>query len=144
MSTPEYRVQLDPRVIRKFVIRLILAVVVLVALFQSTSIYVEKLWFESVGYEAVYWYQLRAQGLTFLAFGIVSGILLWILFTLVTPAGGIPRGSMIRFGNEQISVPSSDTFRKFVLPVSAVLGLLFGLAFSGDWATYALFLSRPA
>ena len=144
MSTPDYRVQLDPRFVRRIVTRLALFVVVLILLFQFISIYVEKLWFASVGYEAVYWYQLRAQGATFLAFGIGSGVLLWILFKLVTPSGGIPRGSLIRFGNEQISMPSSESFRKFALPVAAVLGLLIGLAFSGDWNTYALFLNRPA
>jgi hypothetical protein len=51
---------------------------------------------------------------------------------------------MIRFGNEQISMPSSDTFRKFATPVASVLGFLFGLAFSSDWNTFALFLNRPA
>ena len=144
MSTSEYRAELDPRVVRRFVMRLAAIVVVLIALFQAISIYVEDLWFQSVGYSAVYWYQLRAQGTTFLAFGVASGLLLWILFRLVTPSGGRPRGSLIRFGNEHITVPSSDSFRNFALPGATILGLLFGLAFSGDWNTYALFLNRPA
>ena len=94
---------------------------------------------------AVYWYQLRAQGTTFLAFGVASGLLIWILFRLVTPSGGIASGSLIRFGNEQIiGAVVRIRFKKFALPVAAVLGLLFGLAFSGDWNTYALFLNRPA
>lgn len=125
-------------------VRLALVVVVLVVLFQSISIYVEKLWFESVGYEAVYWYQLRAQGMTFLAFGLASGMLLFLFFRLVMPSGSIPKGSVIQFGNEQLAMPASDTFKRFALPVAAVLGLLFGIAFSGDWNTYALFLNRPA
>src|SRR6185295_3234963 len=116
-------------------------VVFLIVLFQAISIYVENLWFQSVGYSAVYWYQLRAQGTTFLGFGLASGVLVWILFRLVTPSGSRPRGSLIRFGNEHISVPSPDSFRKFALPVATILGLLFGLAFSGDWNTYALFLN---
>lgn len=145
MRPPEYHTQqLDPRVVRGFIVRLALAAIVLVVLFQAISVYVEKLWFASVGYETVYWYQLRAQGTTFLAFGIASGVLLWLLFRLVTPSGGIPVGPVMQFGNEQISIPTSDTFRKFSLPVAAVLGLLFGIAFSGDWSTYALFLNRPA
>jgi len=144
MPNFESRAELDPRAVRRLVTRVALIVIVLVALVQSISIYVESLWFQSVGYSAVYWYQLRAQGLTFLAFGITSGVLVWILFRLVTPSGSRPRGSLIRFGNEQISVPSSDSLRKFALPVAAILGLLFGLAFSGDWNTFALILNRPA
>jgi uncharacterized membrane protein (UPF0182 family) len=144
MPTFESRAELDPRAVRRFALRIGVIVVFLIALFQSISIYVENLWFQSVGYSAVYWYQLRAQGSTFLAFGIVSGVLVWILFRLVMPSGSRPRGSLIRFGNEQINVPSPDSFRKFALPVSAILGVLFGFAFSGDWNTYALFLNRPA
>ena len=143
MSTT-YPAELDPRSVRRFVIRAALIVAILIALAQSISIYVENLWFESLGYSAVYWYQLRAQGMTFLVFAFASGILLWLLFRLVTPSGGRPRGALIRFGNENISVPSSDSVRKFALPAAAVLGLIFGLAFSGDWDTFALFLNRGA
>src|SRR5215471_1729191 len=138
MPTFEARAELDPGAIRRFAIRIALIVVVLIALFQSVSIYVENLWFQSVGYSSVYWYQLRAQGSTFLAFGVASGLLVWVLLKLVTPSGSRPRGSLIRFGNEHIQVPSPDSFRKFALPISAILGVLFGLTFSGDWATYAL------
>jgi uncharacterized protein len=144
MSSTEYRSELDPRVVRKFVTRLALIVVVLITLFQAISIYVEGLWFQSVGYSAVYWYQLRAQGTTFLAFGFASGLLIWILFRLVIPSGGRPRGALIRFGNENIMVPAPDSLRKFALPVAAILGVLFGIAFSGGWNTYALYLNRPA
>src|SRR3954469_13906449 len=144
MPTFESRAELDPRAVRRLVIRIALVVVVLIALVESTSIYVENLWFQSVGYSSVYWYQLRAQGSTFLAFGVASGALLWTLFLLVTPSGTRPRGSLIRFGNEDISVPSPDSFRKFALPVSAILGLLFGLALSVNWNTYPLFINRPA
>src|SRR4249919_2975365 len=98
MSTTQYPVPLDPRAVRRFAMRVVLIIVILIALFQSVSIYVENLWFQSVGFSAVYWYQLRAQGTTFLAFGIASGLLIWILFRLVTPSGGIARGSLIRFG----------------------------------------------
>ncbi|HET9131557.1 MAG TPA: UPF0182 family protein, partial [Terriglobia bacterium] len=135
---------MDPRAVRRFATRIVLIVFVLIVLFQAISIYAENLWFQSVGYSAVYWYQLRAQGTTFLAFGIASGVLIWMLLKLVMPSGSRPRGSLLRFGNEQINVPSPDSFRPYVLPVSAVVGVLFGLAFSGDWSTYALFLNRPA
>jgi uncharacterized membrane protein (UPF0182 family) len=121
MPTFEARAELDPRAVRRFAMRIGVIVIFLIALFQSISIYVENLWFQSVGYSAVYWYQLRAQGSTFLAFGVASGIMVWILFRLVMPSGSRPRGSLIRFGNEQINVPSPDSFKKFALPVAAIL-----------------------
>src|SRR6187402_1774768 len=142
MSTP-YRAELDPRAVRRFVLRLALIVAVVIALAQTVSVYVENLWFESLGYSSVYWYQLRAQGITFLAFAFASGLLLWILFRLVTPSGSRPRPALIRFGDEHISVPSSDSVRKFALPAATLLGVIIGLAFSGDWNTFALFLNQP-
>ncbi len=144
MRPLEYRAPIDPGTVRRFVVRVIIAVVVLIALFQSISIYVEKLWFESVGYASVYWYQLRAQGATFLAFGIGTGILLWLIFQIVIPSGRVARAQLIRFGNEQIAMPAPSSFRKLALPVAAILGLLFGLGFSSYWDTYALFLNRPS
>src|SRR5262245_56545695 len=143
MRPLEYRAPIEPGTVRRFIVRVVIAVVVLIALFQAISIYTDKLWFESVGYSSVYWYRLRAQGATFLAFGIGTGILIWLIFQIVIPSGGVSRGSLIRFGNEQISMPAASSFRRMALPVATVLGLLFGLAFSSDWQTYGLFLNRP-
>ncbi|HLQ77283.1 MAG TPA: UPF0182 family protein, partial [Terriglobia bacterium] len=143
MRPLEYHAQLDPRAARRLLIRIALIVVAFILLFQAISVYVEKLWFESVGFESVYWYQLRAQGATFLAFGIGSGFLVWLLFRLVTPAGGLRRGSLIQFGADNIPMPSSDSLRKLALPVAGVIGLMSGVAFAGDWNTFALFLNRP-
>src|SRR6185436_20736901 len=100
MRPLEYRAPIDPGAVRRFIVRVVIAVVVVIALFQSISIYVEKLWFESVGYASVYWYQLRAQGATFLAFGVGTGILLWLIFQIVIPSGRVSRVPLIRFGNE--------------------------------------------
>ncbi len=144
MSRVQYPEQFDPKAVRRFLLRLGLLVVALVMLLQAASVYVEQLWFSSVGYAQVYWYQLRAQGVTFLAFGIASGVLLRLLFKMVIPEGGVSRVSHIRVGTERISVPSLDNFIKFATPAASVLGLLFGLAYSGDWKMYALFLNRPA
>src|SRR5436190_16671653 len=80
MRPLEYRTPIEPGAVRRFVLRVVLVIVVLIALFQAISIYTEKLWFESVGYSSVYWYQLRAQGMTFLAFGIGTGLFLWLIF----------------------------------------------------------------
>src|SRR5689334_1492544 len=86
MRPPEYRLPIDPRRIRRVILRLVLAIVLLVAAFESISFYVESLWFESLGYSSVFWYRLRLEGQVFLFFSAASALLLWALFRLAMPA----------------------------------------------------------
>src|SRR5436190_24195910 len=53
---------------RSFVISLLIAIALVVAAFQSIGFYVESLWFGSLGFESVFWYRIKAQSFTFLAF----------------------------------------------------------------------------
>lgn len=133
----------QPRVpFRGFPIRIAILIVLIIAAFQSITFYVDSLWFASLGFESVYWYRLRAQGLVFLSFAIASMALLRILFSLVMPANGGARRPFIQFGNEAIVIPSGDTFKRLAWPAAAIVGVFFGLAFAADWNQYALYLNR--
>lgn len=128
--------------LKGFPIRLAVIILLLIAAFQSISFYVDSLWFASLGFESVYWYRLRVQGLVFLAFAVASAVVLRILFRLVTPAVGNFRRPFIQLGNEAIVIPTIETFKRLASPAAAIVGILFGLAFSADWNQYALFLNR--
>src|SRR5206468_11522352 len=65
---------------RSFVISLLIAIGLVVAAFQSIGLYVESLWFGSLGFESVFWYRIKAQSFTFLAFFVSSMLVQWILF----------------------------------------------------------------
>ena len=110
---------------------------------QAISIYVETLWFETVGFESVYWYRLGMQWGTFAVFALATagslGILLWFL----SPRKGESR-SVIEFGGETLVIPPPEFFRRMAAAVALVFGVLFGLAYSINWPVYALYLNRPA
>jgi uncharacterized membrane protein (UPF0182 family) len=114
------------------------------AAFQSISFYVESLWYGSLGFVSVYWYRLRAQSLLFFLVSIISAFVLWAIFRFVTPPAGYARRPFLQFGQESILVPTRDALRRAALPVAAVVGIFFGISFSSDWSTFALFVNRAA
>ncbi|HYR88854.1 MAG TPA: UPF0182 family protein [Terriglobia bacterium] len=142
MRPPNYRPPIDPIRVRSLAWRLVLIAFLLAAAFQSISFYVDSLWFESLGFEAVYWYRLKAQGLVFLAFGVVSAVVLYVVFRLVMPSIGYSRRPFLEIGGEAIVIPTVEALKRLTLPVAVVLGFFFGLTFSSDWNTYTLFVNR--
>ena len=109
---------------------------------QAVAIYVETLWFESVGYESVYWYRLMMQLGTFGVFGLATSLSLWMLFRLILPQAD-EVCSAIEFGGERIVIPPREFFRRIAAVGAILFGFLFGLAYSIDWPRYALFFNRP-
>ena len=124
------------------VYRLFALVFLLLLANQAISIYVETLWFESVGFRSVYWYRLAMQVGAFAAFAAATGLSLWVLLWFVSPRRGETR-SVIEFGGETLVIPPHEFFRRIAGAASLAFGLLFGLAYSINWPTYALFFNRP-
>src|ERR1051326_2915079 len=144
MRPPQHLPPPDFRATRGFIVRLAVAIVFLIAAFQSISFYVESLWYGSLGFESVYWYRLRAQGLVFLIVTVVTTLVLWLMFRMVTPPPGYTRRPFLRFGQETFAIPTSDTLKSLAKPAAIILGIFFGLSFSSDWNTFTLFLNRTA
>src|SRR5438094_3772791 len=141
MPPPEYQRPFDVRFARRFFVCFGVVVIALIAAFQSISFYVESLWFASLGFEPVYWYRLKAEATVFLIFAVVSAVVLWLLFRLVMPPGGYSGRPFLQFGQEAIVIPTAETLKRLASPAAAVVGVFFGLSFSSDWNTYALFIN---
>src|SRR5436190_9971144 len=118
MRPPDYHASPDFRPARGFVTRLVVFIFLIIAGFQSISFYVESLWYGSLGFESVYWYRLRAQGLLFLGVAAVTGLVLWTVFRLVTPPPGYTRRPFLQFGQETIAIPTSDTLKGLAKPAA--------------------------
>ncbi len=125
------------------VYKLFAAVVLVMLGNQALSIYVETLWFESVGFESVYWYRLAMQWGTFGVFALATGGSLGFLLLFLSPRTGESR-SVLEFGGEKLIIPPPEFFRRMAAAIAVVFGILFGLAYSINWPVYALFLNRPA
>ena len=92
MSTP-FSDDLDDKVIditpfkpkrhRKLIILIVAAIVIIVALFRSVSIYISAIWFGSLGYSPVYWYIFRMKLFVFLIFAVLTIVILRAAFWLL-------------------------------------------------------------
>ncbi len=122
----------------------VLAVFVLIILaFRGISLYVEDLWFISVGYRSVYWIRIAIQAGAFLAFATATAAALFVLLRAVIPKASDSR-RLVEIGGETIEIPGTHVLKRIAALASLGLGLMFGLAYSADWTRYALFLNRPA
>ncbi len=99
---------------------------------------------KSLGFESVYWYQLRAQSVAFAAFFFATSIVLWVMFRLVIPSSKGPRRPLLEISGQTIFLPGLDNVRSLARPVSVLIGVFLGLVFSSEWMTFALYLNRPA
>jgi uncharacterized protein len=129
---------------RRVVLRLVFLIIVLIALFQSISIYVENLWFGSLGFETVYWYRLKAQSLTFTVFFAATTVILFVMFQLVIPSSRGPRRPVMMVNGRPVYLPGLDLVRRLVRPVAGLAGAFLGVVFSAQWITFALYFNRAA
>src|SRR5882672_6809483 len=121
MRPPIYHRRIGEGPSRWLVLRLIFLIVIVIAAYQSLSFYVESLWFNSVGYEAVYWYGLRAEALVFAGFAAATTLVLWLLFRLLLPKPGTVRRPLVELPGETIALPSTRVLRG----LSAQIALIF-------------------
>jgi len=114
--------------------------VLLIALPQSLSFYIEWLWFQDLGFEKIFTSRLNAQLISALAGGLVaflfSYVNLWIVVTST-------RGRTIILPLHIQGMPQLDILKhvdKVKLIVPALLGFFTAMVFSGNWLTLLTYL----
>src|SRR5262249_46531825 len=125
---------------------IILAVAVVLTLFFGSSllsIYVDALWFSSVGYGEVYWYKFKLGSLLFLIFFLLTFAIVRLAFALLNRAmPTLTERSLIRFSTIQ-EVRDLNLlpiiYRPAVWIISAIAGLLAASSFSQEWSAFALY-----
>src|SRR5438477_3532366 len=122
MRPPEYHPPpFDPRAAQRLVIRVGVVLLILIAALQSISIYIDSLWFASLGFEPVYWYKLQMQGTVFLIFTVSSIALLWMMFLLVVPEAGYARRPFLEIAGERVAIPTTAVLKRLSGPIAVVL-----------------------
>ena len=123
-----------------------LLLVALIVLPRLLSVYIEALWFGSVGYAPVYWYALRLKIILFLVFAAATLALLRAAFYLcarrLAPLTEARRNIVIN--NQQVEVAPARVLRPLGWLASIAFALGYGLAMSEEWQTFALWLHAPA
>jgi uncharacterized membrane protein (UPF0182 family) len=154
MSTP-FSDDLDDKVIditpfkpkrhRKLIILIVAAIVIIVALFRSVSIYISAIWFGSLGYSSVYWYIFRMKLFVFLIFAVLTIVILRAAFWLLErtfSASTLERRTVI-INNQSVNINPGRLIRPVVWILSIVLGLFFGAGMKDGWRELALYLNQP-
>ena len=122
--------------------RVFVALFLFILAFRGISVYVEDLWFQSVGFRSVYWIRIAMQLGAFLVFAIATVAALLLLLRVVIPRSA-DRRTLLEVGGETIEIPGSAVLKRIATIAALGLGLMFGLAYSVDWPRYALFLNQP-
>ncbi len=137
-------IDIPPRKRRVGLIALVIAVVL--TLFFGSSllgIYVDNLWFSSVGFADVYWYKFKLGGVLFLVFFVITFAVVRLAFALLNRAmPALTESSGIRFSTIQ-DVRDLNLlpliYRPAIWIISIIAGLLAASSFSQQWAAFALY-----
>ena len=123
------------------------AVVLVVILSSRTALsyYVDALWFGSLGYQDVFRKTLTLQWTVFLAFSLVTFLILygWFLALRRVYARDLPSGSTIFIGGQPLRLPVERMLGLMGLLVSLVIALITGTSSMAAWPTFALYWYAP-
>lgn len=122
-----------------------LVVLLLFALGRAGSVYMETLWFGSLGYSSVYWTAFKYGWAVFAVFGLATALVLRVAFFLLErgfeAATLAPRRVVVN--NEHVYIKPARVLKPAAWVVSLLFGLIYGVGASGAWQTFALWLNRP-
>jgi hypothetical protein len=117
----------------------------LFALSRAASIYLETLWFGSLGYASVYWTTFKYEVGLFAAFGLATALALrgafWLLERAFDVSALAPR--RILLNNQPVFVQPARLLKPVAWLVSIFFGFVYGAGVSGEWERFALWLNRP-
>ena len=110
----------------------------------ALSYYVEALWFDSLGYSAVFWKTLNVQAATFVAFALVTFAVLYGAFLALKPARlGEIAGGTILINGQPLKLPVEPVLKLIALAVSVAIAFITGLGMMAQWPTLALYWYAP-
>ncbi len=130
---------------RRWRVWLIVGLVLLfIVLSRGLAVYLSAAWFSSLGFAAVYWYIFKLKIGLFLAFAIMTVLLLRTAFWLLERAFAsqtIEKRTIV-VNNQPIQFAPERFVRPLGWILAVLFGLFYGLAMKGDWQTFALYFNR--
>jgi uncharacterized membrane protein (UPF0182 family) len=126
---------------------IILAVLAAVLLGGGTlvSYYVDALWFDSLGYAAVFWTRINLQALTFAVFSILTFVAIYGAFLALKPARFDQLvGGRILINQQWVQLPIEPVLKLAALGLALAIAVANGAGMMASWTTFALFWDAPA
>src|ERR1700733_5320320 len=134
-----------PRRRRGGVIGLAIAAAVFLGGGTLVSYYVDALWFDSLGYAAVFWTRINLQALTFAVFSIITFVAIYGAFLALKPARFDQLiGGRILINQQWVQVPIEPVLKLVALGLAVVIAIGKGAGMMASWTTFALFWDAPA
>ena len=119
-------------------------VLVVLVLSRGLSVYLSAAWFSSLGFSAVYWYIFKLKLGLFVAFAVITVLLLRTAFWLLEKAfaGQTLEKRTIVVNNQPVQFSPGRFIRPLGWVLAIVFGVVYGLAMKGYWQTFALYFNR--
>ncbi|HVF11000.1 MAG TPA: UPF0182 family protein, partial [Abditibacteriaceae bacterium] len=129
---------------RYWILSLLLAIAILAP--RLAQVYIDSLWFDSLGYTSVYWYSIWIKLGLFAGFWAVTFLILRGAFWLLERAfaGYTLSGTVVRFDNQPLDLEPRLFIKPLAWGVSIVWGLLIGLAMAARWEMFLLYFNGRA
>ena len=124
---------------------LLFALLILLVIFltsgTSISLYVDSLWFSSLGYVRVFWKALDLRAGVFLGFAAVTFAVLYTAFTALRPRdlGHLSSTNTILINGQPLTFPVEPVLKLAALVIAAVAGLIAGAGLMTEWPIFALY-----
>ena len=119
-------------------------VLVVIVLSRGLAVYLSAAWFSSLGFSAVYWYIFKLKVGLFIAFALVTVLLLRTAFWLLEKAfaGQTTEKRTIVINNQPVQFSPARFVRPLGWIIAIIFGVVYGLAIKSDWQTFALYFNR--
>ncbi len=120
-------------------------IVLFVSLRVALSAWINLLWFESLGFGAVFLHTLALEAADFAVFTLLTFFLLLGAFTLVRKSNetDLPMARALVIGDRTIHLAAGPILRMLSIVVAGVIALLTGMTMLAEWPTLALFWYAP-
>jgi uncharacterized membrane protein (UPF0182 family) len=119
-------------------------VLVVIVLSRGLAVYLSAAWFSSLGFSAVYWYIFKLKVGLFVAFALVTVLLLRTAFWLLEKAFAdqTTEKRTIVINNQPVQFSPARFVRPLGWIIAIIFGVVYGLAIKSDWQTFALYFNR--
>src|SRR5262245_21759329 len=125
---------------RGWIALLALAAVLLFGGGTAISYYVDALWFDSLGYGAVFWKTLNVQATIFAIFAAATFVILYGGYLALKPARLAElAGGAILINGQPLHLPVEPVLRAIALGVSIAIALASGAGIVAEWPVLALY-----
>ena len=128
-----------------FLILFALIAVIFFSARTAVTIWVDLLWFRSLGYEGVFWKTLGLEWGAFGGFALVTFVILYGTFLALrhAHAGDLPSNHTIYVAGNAVNLPVGPAMHVIATALSLLIALGTGAAMKAQWPTLALFWYAP-